>query len=178
LATLIAVSVSLILTGWFVMSVIAQAVPRVHYHLGVASRFGLIPSWRFFAPNPATSDTHLFFRDRSADRTVGSLRPASTIASRHWHQLFWNPSKFHDKVITDVSGALLQHSRELGRAGLDDRLITLSTPYLALLHLAMRAPHRPESVARQFILADETPSANDAERRIVFVSGFHCFDSG
>jgi hypothetical protein len=176
-ALIAAVTVSLLLIGWFAASVSAQVFQGVHDRLWFVSRFGLIPSWRFFAPRPAMDDTHLLYRDRFRTQVIGPPHCVSTIEDRRWHHLFWNPQKFHNKVFTDLCQSMRRHLRQINQDSVDSRVIVLSTPYLVLLNLVMRMPRPPDVEARQFILVTEKSFAEDPDRKIVFVGEFHRFEA-
>jgi hypothetical protein len=176
-ATIVGVAVSLVLISWLMVSVLAQLFDGLGARLSFASKFGLIPAWRFFAPRPGMDDMHLLYRDRHINQMIGTARCVRTIDDRRWYHLVWNPKKFHNKVLSDQCRSLRRHLRHINQEGFDSRVIMLSTPYIVILHLVMRMPHRPDAEARQFILATEKSFAEDPDQQIVFMSEFHRFDT-
>lgn len=75
--------------------------------------FSLIPSWRFFAPRPATSDYHLF--SRAIDDSGGAtewvdVHPAEERRFRH---LLWYPEHRVQKGVFDIMSELLSVFRSV-----------------------------------------------------------------
>lgn len=173
--TVIVIAVCFLLAGWFIVSVLAQLFDGVGTRVPFASTFGLIPSWKFFAPRPRMHDMHLLYRDRFTNQT-GTLCCVDTIEDRRWYHLVWNPKKFHNKMFNDIAASLRSSLRYIESEDLDTRIIMLSTPYIVMLHQVMRIPHRPDAEARQFIIATDKSFEEDPDHKIVFISEFHRFD--
>lgn len=174
--TVIATAISVLLAGWFIVSVLAQLFDGVGARVPLASRLGLIPSWKFFAPRPRMNDMHLLYRDRLTNQETGGLCCVGTIEDRRWYHLVWNPKKFDNKMFNDIAASLRSNLRHIKSEELDTRIIMLSTPYIVMLHQVMRIPHRPDAEARQFIIATARSFEEDPDRKIVFISEFHRFD--
>lgn len=64
--------------------------------------FSLLPNWRFFAPNPATSDYHFLYRTVDADGTASPWHDASGIEEREPLHILWFPTRRADKAVFDA----------------------------------------------------------------------------
>ncbi|MEU9191552.1 hypothetical protein [Streptomyces hundungensis] len=160
--------VAVVLAGWLLLTVVA-ALPRI----GTAARrhvpdwfAPLLPAWTFFAPNPATKDKVLMYRDTLANDTVGPLRlvlPEGGAGGRPGKALF------------DAASQLLRRAAagwdEEPDARIRDARLMISTPYLLLLNRASTAPHDATAVSFEFVIAHA--SRRDEEPEVVFVSAVH-----
>ncbi|WP_416974461.1 hypothetical protein [Streptomyces sp. 4F14] len=68
---------------------------------------GLIPNWRFFAPNPSKHDHHFLYRTVGADGTAAPWEDASGIERRRPAHLVWFPTRRADKAVFDACSDLL-----------------------------------------------------------------------
>lgn len=156
------------LAGWFLVSILHQfhrgALTR---HLSKYDVLALIPTWTFFAPRPGITDTHLFYRDRSFDGSLGPWREAF-LPRRAASQAFWHPEKRLRKSIHDWATALVRSAAKHN----GDRRILLDTAYVALLTTVCTCPNAEDTEMRQFLLANVTP-LESPDARILFVSEFH-----
>ncbi len=177
LAVLIGVAVWLSLVFWFIISVISQFVDRLGARFPRMCAFGMIPRWTFFAPRPGTDDMHLLYRDELADAAIGDLAYVPTIDGRRWYHVIWNPKKYHNKIFCDLASSLRSQLRDIRDGYRDSRIIMLSTPYIMMMHMAMRMPRPPCAVARQFILVRDQAFTTDPDRAVIFLSEFHQFET-
>jgi hypothetical protein len=130
---------------------------------------GLLPIWTFFAPNPATGDFYLVYRDELSVggstiwRELSAPRSARTVAA------IWNPDRRYNKALFDVASALADEANKSNGAR-----IQLSLPYLSLLTLVCsRALHDPLAVTTQFLVLSDHGLGRGEEPLPVFLSEWH-----
>ncbi|MFJ8388859.1 hypothetical protein ACIQ9Q_30885 [Streptomyces sp. NPDC094438] len=169
---MVSLCVAVVLASWLLLTVVA-ALPRI----GEAARMRvpgwfapLLPSWTFFAPNPATKDKVLMYRDTLANGTVGPLRlvlPEGGARGRPGKALF------------DAASHLMRRAargwEEEPDARTRDARLMISTPYLLLLNRAATAPHDATAVSFEFVIAHA--SLRDEDPQVVFVSAVHGLES-
>lgn len=63
---------------------------------------GVIPDWRFFAPNPGTHDTHLSYRTLSHDGETSEWHDISFVTERRAVHAVWFPARRLSKSVFDV----------------------------------------------------------------------------
>ena len=100
-----------ILAAWFLVSALAQVAAAETAPDWVKSAsgwfqsldtFSLIPSWNFFAPNPGTTDYHLFYRDKLESDELSVWREIPIEKEPSLLKAIWNPHKRKSKVLSDV----------------------------------------------------------------------------
>jgi hypothetical protein len=163
----------LILGVWYVVSILHQ-LPGT-YFTWVKNRnvFLLIPGWTFFAPNPGVSNYRYVFRDSYPDGTQGEWEEINWCEHRRFTHAFWNPGRLRTKLIVDCINGLTIMVKDLDKRGVDFRehpqTYMVSTPYLALLHIATQMPSSRENPSgRQFAIIEQSSySSTDAPRLIV-----------
>jgi hypothetical protein len=74
-------------------------VPRLQEKIRKHDYFGLVPEWRFFAPNPGRVDYHLLFRDEYRNGTVGNWTEAAPIGQRGAWAMVVNPKRRRNKGV-------------------------------------------------------------------------------
>lgn len=173
MADLATVIMGITFVAWFAVSVGSQLSDRVSQRLPRLETLGLIPHWTFFAPRPSMHDMHLLYRDRLDDDEVGEIAFVPTIEVRRWYHAIWNPEKFRNKVIADVSVSLGLQFLATDKSDGDLRLVMLSVPYMMAVHLVMQMPRTENVKARQFILARQQSYGQDPDRQLIFLSEFH-----
>ncbi|MCX5384711.1 hypothetical protein [Streptomyces sp. NBC_00083] len=159
--------VAVVLATWLLLTA-AAALPR----LGQTVRgrlpawcVPLLPSWTFFAPNPATKDKVLMYRDVLANGTFGPLRlvlPEGGARGRPGKALF------------DAASHLVRqaaHGWEEEDARTRDAHLMISTSYLVLLNRAASAAHDATAIGFAFVIAHA--SLRDEAPEVVFVSAVH-----
>lgn len=155
---------------WLVATAAHQYVPFQRV-LGRLDPLKLLPSWRFFAPNPANRDSHIVFRDIHSDGTVSGWRPVCFFPTRHILQLVWHPAKRPRKILRDAAKSI----KQTRRAALSKGVVQCSLPYLIVLHYCLAQHARAtNAVARQFAII-ETSGREDRRIWITFISEFHRF---
>jgi hypothetical protein len=178
-------AVAVVLGVWLVCTILGQfATVTRGKRFGWVRRWdyaGLIPTWTFFAPNPATADLHVVYRDRLADGTLTPWTEALFIEPRRYWHVFWNPGKRQRKVFTDLIGTL---SRQLARVKARSRrknkrryhplpkFLHTSLPYLAILNYVSCLPRLNRSSATQFALF-RAEDGNADRARLLIVSALH-----
>src|SRR5262249_47688071 len=101
------VAVGMCLGAWLLLTVVAQ-VPRLgdlmYRRVALGRWAGLIPSWSFFAPNPANRDFALFYRERYQSGDLSPWREVGSSCSRKTLLVaVWNPGSRPKKAITDAA---------------------------------------------------------------------------
>lgn len=164
------VAFAILFSAWFAATVVCQ------FHRYQIGRFlkrhdycAVLPIWTFFAPDPASQDFTLLYRDKDQG---GELTPWNVFAYRRppaairW---IWNPDKRRAKVIHDMATVwLIAADRDPS-----DQAILLSVPYLCLLHQASIAPRSRPAVATQLAIASVHDQRSDKPAEIFAMSRFH-----
>ncbi len=160
------------LSGWWLLSAVAQLLPR-----GDAIRRSrmawLLPEWRFFAPEPAVYNFSLFARVQ----TPGGLITEPTRYPERTLQrvpIAWNPTGRLQKVDRDVMEHLVSTVREATRLTPErssrvPASVQLATSYLLLLRRAAAFGSPGDLV--QFGVLRESP--DEAEADLIFLSRWH-----
>lgn len=169
---------------WLILTVFWQFE---HYReksavLRAVNSFHLLPIWTFFAPRPGMSDTHVLYRDRTADGTMTDWSEIDLVEERkalHW---LWNPRKRLDKVAVDALSDVKTVKNRGEEAEVDDDVlqqqVKLSKGYLVLLNIAVSRPKLdPAAEWRQFAVVDASLAAGERSISPVFVSPFHRFSA-
>jgi hypothetical protein len=139
--------ISLFLSCWLAASIAAQLPVRVARQIRRYDLFGLVPSWSFFAPRPASHDNHLLFREFQTDGMASDWTEVH-IGERHTALgLIWNPGRREQKALSDAVNSLLRSAR---RGNFDS--LQLTVPYLLLLNYIDRLPRSNQIVGIQFSL--------------------------
>jgi hypothetical protein len=154
----------LVLLVWLAASVIGQFPGRWNEALRARDAFGLIPSWSFFAPNPARSDCHLVYRHVLDDGGVTEWTEAFVWRST-WTRAIWNPDRRVEKAISDANSHLARR-KDVGG-------VHWSTPYLLLLNYVSGLPAPADAVAVQFALLGSFGYDADAAPFARFLSDAH-----
>lgn len=148
---------------WFALSVIVQFPVALAYKVREYDVMGLLPSWSFFAPNPARTDVHLVYRHVLKGGSVCAWTEAF-VWTPPWYRAIWNPDKRAEKAISDACGSLAAKRTEQG--------VRLSVGYLLLLNFVSHLPRLHGAEAVQFALLGSYGSA-DAADFARFVSDVH-----
>ncbi|MCQ4040794.1 hypothetical protein ACFOSC_08730 [Streptantibioticus rubrisoli] len=162
------VLVAVVLALWLLLTVVG-ALPRTGGALRkrIPAWFApLLPSWTFFAPNPATKDKVQMYRDILANGSVSPLRlvlPEGGARGRAGKALF-------DAASHLTQGAARGREEEPDTRVRDARLM-IGTPYLLLLNRAAAAPHDAAAVAFEFVIVHA--SLREEDPQVVFVSAVH-----
>jgi hypothetical protein len=162
------IAVGLVLL-WLLATLAYQGGP-FRATLGRLDRLKLLPSWSFFAPNPATRDSHIVIRDLLRDGTLSEWAPVPPFPTRTLLQVLWNPSKRPRKVLRDASKSIKLTRRRSESKG----VVQCSLPYLVILHYCLQQARPGNGVARQFTVV-ETSGRESRRLWITFISDFHPF---
>jgi hypothetical protein len=161
-----AVSAALML--WLAASAAAQLGIQPLQRLRRLDLLGLVPIWTFFAPNPATGDLYLVYRDRSegvgrwTEVRVRSPRRSALVT-------LWNPDRRAAKALFDVGAELDSISRTSQNKG----AVQLSVPYLTLLEFTCSQPHVADAKATQFMLLSDHGLEKGSDPVPLFLSDWH-----
>jgi hypothetical protein len=149
---------------WLVLSLIAQLPGRSADWIRARDPFGLVPSWSFFAPNPARTDAHLLYRHSLADGAVTDWTEAF-VWRPVWYRFLWNPDRRAEKAISDATSSLQRRTHAAG--------VQLSISYLLLLEHVSHLPCPRGAVAVQFVLMGSWGPSASREPFVRFVSDTH-----
>lgn len=131
--------------------------------------FALVPSWRFFAPKPATTDYHLFARGLDAGGSKTSWIDLHPPVDRTLRHAVWFPEHRVQKAVFDVMTDLLSVFRSV-----DGLSVNEQPPYRVLEGYVRRlADVRPELAASddvQFCIATSTGFDESIDPAVLFVS--------
>ena len=164
-----AISIGLVVV--WLLATIAYQYAFFRRVLARFDRFEILPSWSFFAPNPATRDSHIVVRDLLQDGTASAWSPITYFPTRTPMHAVWHPAKRPRKILRDASKAI---KRTQQRAA-SKAVVQCSLPYLLILRYCMIKPARlPNAVARQFAIV-ETSGRENRRIWITFISDFHPF---
>lgn len=159
----------LALTAWLAASLLGQIEHPACQWVRRWDGFGLIPSWRFFGPNPVRTDAHLLFRDRLPDGTFTLWREVPILQPRRAWRGVWNPGRRQEKALSDAQKSLLRQST----GDRDLSVLQISLPYLLLLNHVADLPRLEEVAATQFALMSTRGECADEEPRFLFLSNLH-----
>jgi hypothetical protein len=160
--------VCIVVVLWLILT-LAYQYDRVQVAIGRLDPFKLLPSWAFFAPNPAYRDLHIVVRELRANGTLGPCTPICFFPDRSLGHLFWNPAKRPRKILQDA----VQSMKRFRRWSASEKVLQCSLPYLLILHYVTTQYSRgPDAVAVQFAVI-ETSGWEDRRIWITFLSGFH-----
>lgn len=162
------VAIAALFAVWLVLSLIAQLPGRPAEWIRSLDPFGVLPSWSFFAPNPARTDSHLLYRHRLANGDVTPWTEAF-VWRPVWYRFLWNPDRRAEKAISDATSSLQRHTQALG--------VRLSIPYLLLLEHVSHLPSPHGAVAVQFALMGSWGPDASREPFVRFVSDTHPLDT-
>jgi hypothetical protein len=170
-----AVEVALVtlLGVWLLITILHQ--PRwISPHLPRwLAALSAIPVWRFFAPNPSTSDFDLLYRDRYDNSALTAVTHAALQDSRRLTHLLWNPSKRRAKVLSDCMRAL----NDIANAQPESDL-SRTIPYMVLANYVMSLPPRREGSHRQYLVVRRRHLNGEHHLKILLQSRFHQPTSG
>ncbi len=99
-------SLSAILGIWFLLSALRQTRRIKPSWIRKLDPIGLIPSWRFFGPNPTTWDYGLYVRVRDGEGPWGPWMNI-TPCSRPRFAFLWNPQRRPRKVFFSACRQIL-----------------------------------------------------------------------
>jgi hypothetical protein len=163
--------VALTFTGWLGASAVEQLrFPGVQRYRRW-DVLGLIPVWTFFAPNPATGDFYVVYRDElNSGALTAWVETATPRARQRLLASIWNPDRRATKALFDIGSALSVVARDFA----DPEAVQLTLPYLALLtFVCSQAHHTREAVATQFMLLTDHGLDKPSAPVPVFLSRWH-----
>lgn len=96
---------------WFGITVLSQHPDRRFDRLRDYDPLGgLIPDWRFFAPEPVQYDYSIVHRTLDVAGGETAWRPSSAISERSWKDFIWFPERREEKAICELCIELLAHA--------------------------------------------------------------------
>ncbi len=156
-----------LLATWLALSACAQLPRKYSKWVIELNWLALIPDWHFFAPQPATSDFHLLYRDVLVEGSVTYWREVPFNQPRDCWSCSWNPDRRRNKALFDYATTLAQ---ELIRA---PAAIQTCIPYLALLTFVVGLPHDRTSQSTQFLILKSHGTLVNTLPDVLFVSSLH-----
>jgi hypothetical protein len=92
-----------ILGIWFLLTALRQMRKKKPQWLNKLDFLRLIPTWRFFGPNPVTWDYRLYLRTADNNNEWSIWRDVTPATSRGTMSFFWNPQRRVRKVFSTAS---------------------------------------------------------------------------
>jgi len=94
--------------AWIIVTMLAQVPSPAFGRARSRDWLGLVPNWRFFAPNPAQHDFAIYVRPTRpvGERQAQWTRPR-VVAERRLHHAVWFPQRRADKALFDLCSDLL-----------------------------------------------------------------------
>jgi hypothetical protein len=160
------VGVVAIFAAWLLCSILVY-IPRLRRPIRNYDIFGLVPEWRFFAPNPGRTDFHLLYRDKYRDGTLSNWTEVAAIGNRRVWNMLYNPMRRRNKALFDCMQEFSRHVNER------DPVLELSIPYLTLLNYVSCLFRNPLPEQVQFLLMYSAGEQADKDPEPLYVSGFH-----
>lgn len=163
-------ALAVVLGAWFAVSVLHQ-LRRGRWTGPIRRRlpFGLIPSWSFFAPNPARADHRLVWRDER-DGHWGGWQEIVLPRAPMLRQGVLNPEAVPPKALSDLVGIMAPSTAD------DDPTWLLSAAYLALLRVVVHRARNPGADAVQFAVLHTRWGSGDRRVDVAFLSAEHALD--
>lgn len=161
--TLIDASIVVLLAGWLLASALAQLPWGWCQAVRRWDAFGIIPSFSFFAPNPASSDCHLLYRHLLDDGSFTRWTEAFVWRPVPWRFL-WNPDRRAEKAISDATSGLARRTDAIG--------VRFAVSYLLLLNYVSALPRSINAVGVQFALMGSS-EYSDHDPFARFISDTH-----
>lgn len=136
-------------------------------------KIGVFPNWSFFAPVPGTYDIRILYRDQNQEMSLNSnwIEIELYFKQKRRFDFFWNPRKYYQKAIIDLSQGLILKHQEYKNINLTQ----LSWPYITILQHVMREPKNRNVTKRQFLIAKSNGFGNHKKVKMVFLSKYHEF---
>jgi hypothetical protein len=165
-----AIVTGIFFTAWIVITIIGQFQQnRLVQLLKRYDFFALIPTWTFFAPNPAVQDFSLLFRDKDVSGQLTAWKVFVYRIPPPGIRGIWNPAKRRSKAINDMATVWLL----IRDTNPQSHEYVLSIPYLCLLHQILVAPREDSVVATQMAVASVFSHQKERPAEILVVSAFH-----
>lgn len=155
---------------WFVFSVINQFDPQWFNKIRAYDHLSMIPKWTFFAPNPGSTDYHLYYRDITHDGEILGWNILITPGDRSLLNALWNPEKRVKKAQADMVRSLIRLPDEIKD---NIYVIYFTLPYLLLLNTVTNVPCEPTVKSRQFMVVETFGFHTTFKPRLLIQSGVH-----
>jgi hypothetical protein len=127
----------------------------------------LIPFWTFFAPNPASADSRLIWREEYNRKWDGwrELHFGFAPARSRW---LVNPELILNKAVGDLVRSLLH-----ARTEEEDRSALLSSAYVTLLSIVLAQSRRTGCTSIQFAIVRTSVGSLARRVDVAFLSEVH-----
>ena len=157
------------LAGWMVATALSQhphrALDRLRRWPGVLVR---IPDWRFFAPEPGRTDSHVLMRVVNADGTAGEWRETHEYPGRSLMHALYYPGHRLEKGFFDLVSSLRQRMPRL------EGPFESIPEYSALVDHVRRTLRQtelsPDAVGFQFMVVEDAGYDEDADIEVRLLS--------
>jgi hypothetical protein len=170
------IAVGAVLLLWLVASVIHQFGPGWWKPVNAFDACRLLPQWHFFAPRPGRRDHYLVVRD-VVDGVAGAWRQVDVGGSPAGIRWIFNPYRYRQKALTDLTNLLLTARRALDGNESPRVGELLSIPYLATLTWVMAQPGNGRACTRQFAVVSSMGHGLGRELRVVYLSRLHAMSA-
>lgn len=167
--------VSLLFGCWFVL-IAANQFATVREKLAHPLYSLFLPSWTFFAPQPAATDYRILTRDwTTLEGPPGPWHVLDTVAPRPWYAFLVNRRQRFEKAVFDMGQELrIQGSDDRNRGSEQE----LSSYQMFAQYILSAVSREPEAMYTQFmVVQDPGHSTETVEPTVVFISAIHRLDS-
>ena len=137
---------------------------------------GLVPDWRFFAPNPGRHDAHLLYRFCLDDEQVSAWREVALLETRKFSHCIWMPTCRQEKVVADAASGIMELSQSDAIQNDSKSLLDaaeISVPYNLLLNCVLDVPRPEGAKGVQFLLINSAGNDLSEQPKGSFISFFH-----
>jgi hypothetical protein len=171
------VALAVVLGAWFILTIIHQFEALPSFVAQEFSPWSIIPTWRFFAPNPSKWDYYLFYRDREENEKLTPFHHIPLARDRTPRHVFWNPQKRCTKVFSDsiraLDAAYRARENEEGEIEDEEEILERAFPYMVLLNRALDIPTPTGETYRQVLVVRRSYQEDKPELTPVLLSDFY-----
>jgi hypothetical protein len=155
----------IVVVVWLILTALCN-IGSIGRALRVRDIWGLLPEWRFFAPNPIEADLRLLYRDFASADARGVWTEPPVLHGRRWWHFLWNPEKRINKSLFDAMN-------EVQTLALASDARVFSPSYLLLLNVVSNIRRTWPARQVQFAVAMVYGKACAGDPAVVFVSQRH-----
>ncbi len=151
---------------WGVISLLAQGQTALNKKIKSRDTFGLIPSYRFFCPEPMRVDYHLYYRHIIKGK-ITQWKELQLPERNRYISFFWHPEKKERKMYNKIIGVIKkEYGGDSGkRAG--------GPVYRLLLAYIRRQSDGPETAPLQFRITSRRDYDPAIEETELYLSTFN-----
>lgn len=161
------VGVLALIVFWIALTIIGQVSIKSLTRMRKWDPFGLLPSWHFFAPNPARFDTVVLVREAAkAGESQGDWEVVAGFYDERWWHAIFNPQRRIQKSMHDLQNAIGNMADKFATEN-----VCRSAPVSALIrYVESRAGSRGLPHDHQYAIARIERARTAPKARVVFVT--------